>query len=45
MNTHVPGFQLFSVFLHHFVLAGLAISRVKRHAVSLAGLTVDVKAL
>ena len=32
MSTHVPGFQSFSGFFHHFVLAKLATSsiRVKR---------------
>ena len=31
MSTHVPGFQSFSCYLHHFVLAKLATSnsRVK----------------
>ena len=32
MSTHLPGFQTFSVFLHHFVLGKLATSstRVKK---------------
>ena len=28
MNTHMPGFQSFPVFLHHFVLAKLATSSI-----------------
>ena len=28
MSTHVPGFQSFFVFLHHFVLATLATSSI-----------------
>ena len=29
MSTHVPGFQLFSAFLHHFVLAKLATRSIR----------------
>ena len=29
VSTHVPGFQSFSRFLHHFVLAGLATSGIR----------------
>ena len=29
MNTHLPGFQSFFRFLHHFVLAKLATSRIR----------------
>ena len=32
MSTHMPGFQSFQAFLHHFVLAKLASSSIKvRH--------------
>ena len=29
MSTHMPGFQSFSVFLHHFILAKLANSSIR----------------
>ena len=29
MSTHIPGFQSFSGFLHHFVLAKLATSSMR----------------
>ena len=29
MNTHIAGFQSFSAFLHHFVLAKLAASSIR----------------
>ena len=29
MSTHLPGFQSFSAFLHHFVLAELATSSIR----------------
>ena len=37
MNTYLPGFQSFFMFLHHFVLAKIATSsiRVKVHFVHL----------
>ena len=39
LSTHLPGFQSFPGFLHHFVLAKLAISsiRVKLDSLSLEG--------
>ena len=29
MSTHMPGFQSFSAFLHHFVLARLATGSIR----------------
>ena len=42
MGTHMPGFQSFSAFLHHFVLAKLAASsiRVKNDTLNLLGVCV-----
>ena len=33
MGTHLPGFQIFSVFLNHFVLGKLATSSIRVKAI------------
>ena len=35
MSTHSPGFQAFSGFLHHFVIAKLASSSIRVNCMSL----------
>ena len=42
MITHMPGFQFFSAFLHHFVQEKFATSSVRVNRVELTGLLESV---
>ena len=43
MNTHVPGFQSFSGFLHHFVMTKLVISSIRVPLTALSLTSVRLK--